>query len=77
MVQLVLIVSILGGGSVNAPGVAISKITTYTNEAACNRASNAAHANGVKSFVAPTASGQGPDVQFQFLCIPVTSNESK
>jgi hypothetical protein len=67
MVQLVLIVSILGGGNGTAPGVAISKISSFTNEAACNRASNGAQANGVKSFVAPTTNGQGPNVQFHFF----------
>jgi hypothetical protein len=77
MALLVLIVSILGGGSGTAPGVAIEKISTYTNLAACNRAANGAQANGVKSFVAPTTSDQGPNVQFQFLCIPLTSNEPK
>jgi hypothetical protein len=77
MVLLVLIVSILGGGGGTGPGVAIEKISTYANQAACNRASNGAQANGVKSFVAPTTSGEGANVQFQFLCIPLTSNEPK
>jgi hypothetical protein len=76
MWSLILVVSILGGGSANAPGVAISRISTYTDQAACNRASNGAQANGVKSFVAPATGGQAPNVQFQFLCIPLSSNES-